>query len=297
VRAAVESVRPSAQAKGVGLELHLPQAPLLSLGDASRLQQCFWNLLSNAIKFTPRGGHVRVHVERVDSRHRVRVDDDGEGIGPEFLPHLFERFRQADASSTRRHGGLGLGLSIVKSLVDLHGGAVGASSAGHGRGASFHVDLPVLAVDPHGLDALRASGAEPGAPASFDHPSLSGLRVLCVDDDPDALRLVQRLLEGCGAEVLLAGGADDALALVRRRRPDLVLSDLGMPGTDGYELMRRVRRLPREEGGLTPAVALSAFARAEDRTRALREGYQAHVAKPVEPTELTAIVASMALRR
>jgi CheY-like chemotaxis protein len=271
-------------------------------GDPNRLQQCFWNLLSNAIKFTPKGGRVQVSLSRVNSHVEVCVADNGQGIAPEFLPHVFERFRQADASTTRKHGGLGLGLSIVKSLVELHGGSVRAGSPGEGAGATFCIDLPVMVVGVPGPEATGAARHEgDGGPAAWaggamDHPSLAGITVLAVDDEPDARVLLRRVLEECGARVLLAASSEEGLELVRRERPDMIISDIGMPGEDGYEFIRRVRRLPPDEGGRTPAAALTAFARAEDRTRALRAGYQTHVAKPVEPTELTAVVASLAAR-
>jgi PAS domain S-box-containing protein len=303
VKAAVASVRHSADAKGIRLQVVLDPLAGPVRGDPGRLQQCFWNLLSNAIKFTPKGGRVQVTLERVNSHLEACVIDNGEGIKPEFLPHLFERFRQADASSTRKHGGLGLGLSIVKQLVELHGGQVRAKSAGEGQGATFCIELPLMVVHappeparehPRG-SSLHAGKAEGGMPT--DHPSLAGLTVLAVDDEPDALQLVKRLLESCGARVIVASSAREGLDLLVTHRPDMILSDIGMPGEDGYDFMRKVRALPGDQGGRTPAAALTAFARAEDRTRALRAGYQTHVAKPVESTELTAVVASLATRR
>jgi CheY-like chemotaxis protein len=266
-------------------------------GDPARLQQCFWNLLSNAIKFTPKGGRVQVSLERVNSHIEVCVADDGEGIKPEFLPHLFERFRQADASTTRKHGGLGLGLSIVKHLVELHGGTVRAKSAGVGQGATFCIELPLMVVQPP-EDLAPRGHPRASAPTTgpIECPSLEGITVLVVDDEPDARDLVRRVLEDCGAKVLTAASAAEGLAALRRQRVDVIISDIGMPEVDGYEFMRQVRDLPLDEGGKTPAAALTAFARAEDRTRALRSGYQTHVAKPVEPAELTAVVASLAGR-
>jgi PAS domain S-box-containing protein len=298
VKAAVASVRHSADAKGIRLQVVLDPLAGPVRGDPSRLQQCFWNLLSNAIKFTPKDGRVQVSLERVNSHLEVCVVDDGQGIRPEFLPHVFERFRQADASTTRRHGGLGLGLSIVKNLIELHGGTVRAKSAGEGQGATFCIELPMMVV--HAPDA-RARRAHPRSSAvssaSVDHPSLEGITVLAVDDEPDARNLIRRVLEECGARVILAASAQEALERLSDDRPDMIVSDIGMPGEDGYEFIRRVRALRPEDGGRTPAAALTAFARSEDRTRALRAGYQTHVAKPVEPTELTAVVASLAIRR
>src|SRR5688500_70299 len=297
VKAAVASVRHSADAKGIRLQAVLDPLAGPVRGDPGRLQQCFWNLLSNAIKFTPKGGRVQVSLERANSHVDVCVVDSGEGIRPEFLPHLFERFRQGDASTTRRHGGLGLGLSIVKNLVELHGGKVRAHSAGAGQGSTFCIELPVMVVHPPRAPAQRAHAGTSGGAAAADHPSLKGMTVLAVDDQSDARELIRRVLEACGARVIVAASAREGLALVPRERPDVIISDIGMPGEDGYQFIREVRRLKSEEGGRTPAAALTAFARAEDRTRALRAGYQTHVAKPVEPTELTAAVASLALRR
>jgi PAS domain S-box-containing protein len=303
VKAAVASVRHSADSKNIRLQVVLDPLAGPVRGDPGRLQQCFWNLLSNAIKFTSKGGRVQVTLERVNSHLEVCVIDNGEGIKPEFLPHLFERFRQADASTTRRHGGLGLGLSIVKNLVELHGGNVRAKSAGEGHGSTFCIELPLMVVQPPAEaprehprgSSFQSAAADAGWPP--DHPSLAGITVLTVDDEPDAAQLVKRLLESCGARVITASSAAEALDLVVRQRPDMILSDIGMPGEDGYEFIRKVRVLPADQGGRTPAAALTAFARAEDRTRALRAGYQTHVAKPVETTELTAVVASLATRR
>ncbi len=296
VKAAVASVRHSAEAKEIRLQVVLDPLAGPVRGDPNRLQQCFWNLLSNAIKFTPKGGKVQVGLERVNSHLEVCVTDTGQGIRPEFLPHVFERFRQADGSTTRKHGGLGLGLSIVKHLVELHGGAVRAKSAGEGQGSTFCVELPLMVVHPPEPEVPREHPRAPAAASAerFDHPSLDGLTVLVVDDEADARTLIKRVLEECGARVLLAASAAEGFEILRRERPSMIVSDIGMPGEDGYDFIRRVRKLPAAEGGRTPAAALTAFARAEDRTRALRAGYQTHVAKPVEPTELSAVVASLA---
>lgn len=298
IRAAVASVRHSADAKGIRLQVVLDPLAGPVHGDGARLQQCFWNLLSNAIKFTPRGGKIQVTLERVNSHLEICVIDNGQGISPEFLPHVFERFRQADASTTRRTGGLGLGLSIVKHLVELHGGSVRAKSPGEGKGATLCIQLPVIVAHQMGDEGRREHPQTPTyALSPMDHPSLAGIKVLAVDDEADARRLVQRILESCGAKVITAASVAEALDAVVREHPDVILSDIGMPGEDGYELMKKVRALSPAEGGKTPAAALTAFARAEDRTRALRAGYQSHVAKPVQPTELTAVVSSLAINR
>ncbi len=296
--AAIASVRHSADAKEI--RLHVVLDPLAGpvRGDPNRLQQCFWNLLANAIKFTPKGGKVQVSLERVNSHVEVCVMDNGQGITPDFLPHVFERFRQADASTTRRHGGLGLGLSIVKQLIELHGGSVRAKSDGEGKGATFYIELPLVVIQSTSLESPRAHPrAVQGTAATTDHPSLDGISVLAVDDEPDARVLLKRVLEECGARVFIAASAQEGLVTLQRELPDMIISDIGMPGEDGYEFIKQVRQLKPEAGGRTPAAALTAFARAEDRTRALRAGYQTHVAKPVEPTELTAVVASLATHR
>jgi len=298
MRAAVASVKHSAEAKDIKLQLIIDPRAGPVRGDSGRLQQCIWNLLSNAIKFTPKGGRVQIVLRRVDSHIEVSVVDDGMGIKSEFLPHVFERFRQADASTTRRYGGLGLGLSIVKHLVELHGGSIRAESRGEGQGASFIIELPLLVVYPHIEDVQRAHPTAIGLSDALelDPPSLEGISVLVVDDEEDARHLLTRVLEECGARVFSAGSAKDGFEIVHRERPRMIVSDIGMPEEDGYEFIRRVRRLPIEEGGATPAAALTAFARAEDRTKALRAGYHTHVAKPVEPMELAAVVASLASR-
>ena len=300
IKAAVESVQHAADAKDIRLQMVLDPLAGPIKGDPNRLQQCFWNLLTNAIKFTPRGGRVQVSLERVNSHLEVCISDNGQGIRPEFLPHLFERFRQADSGTTRQHGGLGLGLSIVKHLVELHGGLVRAKSAGEGHGATFCIELPVMIVR---APADETSSGQPGSastergPAPHEGPSLEGITVLAVDDEPDARGLVQRILEDRGARVVLAASAAEALERVRSDRPDIILSDIGMPGEDGYTFLRKLRALPPDAGGRTPAAALTAFARSEDRMRALRAGYQTHIAKPVDPAELVAVVASLVMRR
>jgi PAS domain S-box-containing protein len=299
VREALETVRPAAEGKGIALELAVSFAPSHILGDPARLQQVFWNLLSNAVKFTPKGGRITARLGQVDSHLEVAIADTGMGIPAEFLPHVFDRFRQADASTTRQFGGLGLGLSIVKQLVELHGGTVVAESAGAGRGTVFTVSLP--------LNATRADlpppverRAAPGRPALADGAvtsgGIEGVRILVVDDEPDARALLKRLLEDRGARVATAGSAAEALAAVAAAPPDLLISDVGMPGEDGYSLIRRIRAFAPEKGGRVPAIALTAYARVEDRVRAIGAGFQQHLSKPVSPAELIAMVASLTPR-
>jgi signal transduction histidine kinase/ActR/RegA family two-component response regulator len=294
VRRAIDTVTPAATAREIELQTSLdPQASRI-VGDASRIEQVFWNLLSNAIKFTPQQGKVRVSLERVGSQVEVRVSDTGQGIEPDLLPFVFDRFRQGDASTQRRHGGIGLGLSLVKHLVEMHGGSVVAQSAGADQGSTFVVSLP-LQIAPSGEGDQPLSSA-PGLSLQSAAPLIADLRVLIVDDEADARSLAARMLEPHGVEVHSAAGAESALELLKRVRPDVIVSDIGMPGTDGYQFMRMVRALPDDEGGRTPAVAATAFARGEDRTKALLSGYQAHLAKPVDANELVAIVATLAGR-
>jgi PAS domain S-box-containing protein len=282
---AIETIEEEAHAKGVEIDQRLDEGASLVSGDTSRLQQIVWNLLSNAIKFTPRGGRVRVSLQFAGSHARIEVVDTGVGIRPDFLPHVFDRFHQADLSITRRFGGLGLGLSIVKHLVELHGGDVQAASAGEGKGATFTVTLPVVGdTAEYERRRDRTDGPEIRVP-------LDAIRLLVVEDEADTLEFLRRLLTTHGATVLTAANAGEALALVRSGNPDLLISDIGLPEVDGYDLIQRVRREP-SPGRDIPAIALTAYARSEDRTRALRAGYQAHIAKPVEPNELLAMIAS-----
>jgi CheY-like chemotaxis protein len=288
VDAALDAVKLSADAKQ--LQLRKVVDPSASaVGDPNRLQQVIWNLLSNAVKFTPKGGSVEVMVRRVGSAVEISVSDTGAGISAEFLPHVFERFRQADASTTRQHGGLGLGLAIVKQLVELHGGSVRAESEGENRGATFVVALPLGAVEGERPSRDRI-------PILRKNMDLKGVRILVVDDDADARELIGWVLADAHAEVATASSADEAVQLVRRHKPHVLVSDIGMPLKDGYELIAEVRALPPEQGGRTPAIALTAFARSEDRTQALLAGFQLHLSKPVEPSELLATVASLAAR-
>jgi PAS domain S-box-containing protein len=297
IEAAVEAVRPAAEAKGVRLQKVIDTGLVSVPGDPMRLQQVVWNLLSNAIKFTPRGGRVQVRLERVNSHVEIAVSDTGAGIAPEFLPHVFDRFRQADGTTTRRQGGLGLGLSIVRHLVELHGGTVRADSPGEGRGSTFTVLLPVAPVYSSHTSEERVHPAARETLPAFECPErLDGLRVLLVDDEPDTREMLKAGLGRCGAELTVAASAAEALTEIRKRPPDVLVSDIGMPEEDGYELIRKVRALPAEQGGNVPAIALTAYARTEDRLQALRAGYQMHVTKPVELTELAAVVASLARR-
>jgi len=298
VEASIKALRPAADAKTIALEVSLdPLAEAAVGGDPNRLQQVFWNLLANAVKFTPKNGRVTVSIARVNSHLEVGVADTGEGIDPAFLPYVFERFRQADASISRRHGGLGLGLSIVKQLVELHGGSIRAASGGAGKGSTFTVSLPTMAQ--HGYPTQpresrdRRSRASP-AEHSINAPTadLEGVRVLVVDDEPDARKLIERLLQDCEATVTTAASASEALEHVLDERPDVLLSDIGMPTEDGYSLIRRIRKLGGDRGRI-PAIALTAYARDEDRAKAIQAGYQMHMAKPIEAPKLIAMVASL----
>jgi signal transduction histidine kinase/ActR/RegA family two-component response regulator len=293
IEAAVDTLRPTAEAKEQRLDCQIGNDPVAVRGDAGRLQQVIWNLVSNAIKFTGKGGTIRIVVRRAATDVEISVVDTGQGISPDFLPYVFERFEQQDASAGRRHGGLGLGLAICRHIVELHGGSVRAESAGEGKGATFLVRLP---VDVQRETPPPAPAMQPGAAfeVNFECPSeLAGLKVLVVDDDPDARELVAYVLQNCGSQPSSAASAEEALELFARERPDVVVSDAAMPGVDGYELIRRIRALPLESGGHTPAAVLTAFGRAEDRRRGLDAGFQIHVTKPVEPAELVAVVAAL----
>ncbi|HVL55576.1 MAG TPA: ATP-binding protein, partial [Burkholderiaceae bacterium] len=292
VDAGIEAVTPAADAKGVVIRKEFSPGVAAVAGDSARLQQVVWNLLSNAVKFTPRGGEVTVRLEPVDAGVRITIADTGEGIRPEFLPYVFDRFRQQDGRTSRRHGGLGLGLAIVRHLVELHGGTVRADSGGEGRGATFEVVLPVGgAAQPPAPPIPRAASA--GAQPVREPPALAGLKVLLVDDEPDTLKLLELVLSRAGAQVAIADSAEAALQRLQQERPDVLVSDIAMPGTDGYELIRRLR----QRGERVAAAALTAYARPQDRERALQSGYSAHIAKPVEPAELLAVIASLSGRR
>jgi signal transduction histidine kinase/DNA-binding response OmpR family regulator len=285
---AVEAVRPSAEAKRVALEAEVDEDLGVVAADADRIQQVVWNLLTNAVKFTPEGGRVRLTAGKAQGRIVIGVQDSGQGIAPEFLPHVFEPFRQEDGSTTRRHGGLGLGLAIVKQLVQAHGGSVRAESDGLGHGATFVVELPARVVP---VFASRPSREPPPrAPSPVD---IREMRVLVVDDEPDSRELVSELFTKQGAIVDVAGSAEEALRRLESFRPDVLVTDIAMPRTDGYEFIRSVRALPAEAGGATPAIALTAYARSEDERRAHDEGFQRHMAKPVDPLLLVSCVADL----
>jgi signal transduction histidine kinase/CheY-like chemotaxis protein len=280
----VASQMPEAQKKRLSLDKSLDAMGSPVRGDPGRLEQIVSNLLSNAIKFTPTGGRVEVLLQRVRSRVELVVRDTGQGIDTDFLPHVFDRFRQAEASLTRKHRGLGLGLSLVKFLVEQHGGEIRAQSDGAGRGATFAVTLPIATV--------RLSADEAASPIEAC-AALAGIKALVIDDEEDARALLVRILEQCDAEVVSVGSATEALEQLPRFHPDVVISDIGMPELDGYQLIRAVRALGAEQGGRTPAIALTAFARPEDRMRALQAGYQMHLTKPVDQSELVVVVANV----
>jgi len=288
IEASIETMLPAAEAKGIALIPHLDTAVGALRGDVARLQQVVCNLLSNAIKFTPMAGRVEIMLGRRGEHAEIVVSDSGQGIKPEFLPHVFDRFRQEDGSISRRHGGLGLGLSIVRHLVELHGGTVAAASEGEGRGAAFTIRVPVRPTVAGALE--QAPGNPPRA------ARLAGLHVLVVDDDPSARELIASILQAFGARVSLAASGPAALTLLFERRPHVLLADLGMPEMDGYALIEQVRALDPHLGGRIPAVAVTAYASPQDRLRALHAGYQNHVAKPVEPEELAAVITSLAGR-
>jgi CheY-like chemotaxis protein len=297
VRAAIESLQPAADAKNISVRQATENDPGKLMGDAARIQQIIWNLLSNAIKFTPRGGSVEISLKAEREHLIFAVSDTGNGIDPEFLPFVFDRFLQADGTTTRTHGGLGLGLAIVRHLVELHGGTVTAQSDGKNQGATFTVTLPLahnsktdsqatkpLVQNVHELDNDESCG------------DLMGLKVLVVDDEIDSLELIKIFLEHCGAHVQTADSADAALKTFDDVVPDVLISDIGMPGSDGYELIEKIRAFSPDRGGKIPAVALTAYARSEDKTRALRSGFQTHLTKPVEMEKLVSTISKVAGR-
>jgi PAS domain S-box-containing protein len=294
VAASIDAVRASASTKGVRLQIVIDPLNAPVSGDPNRLQQVFWNLLNNAVKFTPKQGRVQVLLQRVDSHVEVSIIDTGEGISSDLLPYIFDRFKQADASTTRHHGGLGLGLAIVKQLVELHGGSVRAESAGLGKGATFIVSFPLLALhvrpdERESQNSLSKLRDVPPLPTI----SLKSITVLVVDDEPDARHLLKRLLESAGAAVHLARSAEDGMAQLLAKPVDVLICDIGMPDEDGYSLMRRIRALDDSQKSEVAAVALTAYARLVDRTAAIRAGFQNHLPKPVEPAELLAVVHSL----
>ncbi|HJZ80078.1 MAG TPA: ATP-binding protein [Pyrinomonadaceae bacterium] len=287
--AAISVVRPAADAKSIQLTYTHPKAVRAISGDFARLQQVIWNLLSNAVKFTPEGGRIEVRLNYSDTHAQLTVTDNGKGISKDFLPHVFDRFRQADSSTTRRFGGLGLGLAIVRHLVELHGGTVNADSEGVNLGATFTTSFPLIATRLES-ESLNHSSEH----TSVDLLPLAGLRVLVVDDEMDARQLVSHFITRSGAEVQTCESSREALELLEQWRPDVLLSDIGMPGEDGYSFINKVRALPAERGGRTPAAAFTAYAREEDRDRALAAGYQMHIAKPVSSEDLVSTLAQLA---
>ena len=309
VECAVEAVRPSAEAKNVAVSVTNEGGGEHRInGDPDRLQQVVWNLLSNAVKFTPEGGRVDVILDEIAGQHRLRVADTGQGINAAFLPYVFDRFRQADSTSTRTHGGLGIGLTIVRHIVTMHGGSVGAESAGEGRGSTFTVMLPRATV------AAVAASAEPPAPTECapaknetrgggddgtgpaESRDITGTRVLLIDDEPDAREVVGEILRRAGAQVTASGSVGEAMRALRDAKADVILSDIAMPDQDGYDFLRQLRELPERRGGKIPVVALTAYAREEDRVRALSAGFSAHVAKPVSPDEILTTIARLCPR-
>ncbi len=296
VNAAIDSVQLAADSKGIQLEVTVDTSARRIAGDAGRLQQVVWNLLSNAIKFTPAGGRVAVRLERADTNAQLKVSDTGCGISAEFLPFVFDRFRQADGTSTRRHGGLGLGLAIVRHLVELHGGTVSADSPGAGGGATFTIKLPLAA---HERAPGRRRNAESLRPTEDTRahtrplPALDGVQVLLVDDDPDTLQILTVMLTGYRARVHAVTSTAEAIEVLQWYKPDVLVSDLAMPGEDGYALIAKVRALEAGLGKQIPAVALTAYVRIEDRAHALSAGFNMFVSKPVEPAELITAIANL----
>jgi signal transduction histidine kinase/ActR/RegA family two-component response regulator len=289
-RAAINVVRPAADAKGISIDYWAERGLGAISADSARLQQIVWNLLSNAVKFTPHGGKITVRVEQDGTNARVTVKDTGQGIEPDFLPRAFDRFRQADSSTTRSFGGLGLGLAIVRHLVELHGGTVSAHSDGVNRGATFSATFPLLS------DRAEAVAIAHGSDGAGETHSLDGLRVLLVDDEPEARQIITTVITRTGAEVTACTSAGEALAKLIEWKPDVILSDIAMPEEDGYSFIHKVRALPREKGGDTPAAALTAYARDIDRRQALAAGYQMHIAKPIGASQLVSMIAKLAGR-
>ena len=297
LRDAIATVTPGADAKGIRIEAVIDQGAASLSGDPDRLQQIIWNLLSNAIKFTPRGGKVQVRLARVNSHVEVVVSDTGQGIGPNLLPYVFERFRQGDGTFAREHGGLGLGLSIAKQLAELHGGTVEAASDGVGHGSAFTLKLPLMIVrrPAEGATTLVHPSTDRQVSIMDGAPRLDGVRVLAVDDEPDSLSLLRSVLESVGAEVATASSGRAALVALPQVRPDVLLADIGMPEMDGLQLIRAVRHLD-EPWRSIPAAALTAYARSQDRVTSLASGFHMHLAKPIDPLELIVAVASLVAR-
>jgi CheY-like chemotaxis protein/nitrogen-specific signal transduction histidine kinase len=295
IMAAADAVKPATEAKEIRLQMLLDSQAGPISGDSDRLQQVVWNLLSNAVKFTPKGGRVQIRLERINSHIEIVVSDTGIGIDEEFLPHVFDRFRQLDGSKTRRHGGLGLGLAIVRQLVELHGGTVQAENSSDGQGSIFTVKLPLLPFRKESFSDTSPASApstENGA-LPLSSTELSGLRILLVDDEADSRDLLSLVLSSCDAETAAASSAAEALTLLQQQRFDILVSDIGMPEEDGFALIKKIRELPVKQGGDILAIALTAYARNEDRIQALISGFQMHISKPVEPQELILAVANL----
>jgi PAS domain S-box-containing protein len=292
IEAAINVVRPTAEAKGISIETGVDSQPTMVPGDSNRLQQVVWNLLSNAIKFTPSGGVVRIRVNHSDTYAQIKVSDNGQGISAGFLPFVFDRFRQADSTTTRRHGGLGLGLAIVRHLVEIHGGSVLAESPGPEQGATFTVRLPI--VNSRGNYGANKAQRDFESMSADCIPALSGLNVLVVDDDTDTLEMIAAALGRARARVTTAESVDEAMVRIRESAPDVIVSDIAMPGADGYDLIERVRALEVSHARIIPAIAITAYAREEDRQRALSSGFQDYLPKPIEPSELITILAKLA---
>jgi PAS domain S-box-containing protein len=293
INAAIEVIRPSADAKSIRIRTQLDPSVGPVTGDPDRLQQVFWNLLSNAVKFTPAGGRIQIRLQRANSHAEFTVSDTGKGIDRKLLPYVFERFRQGDSSTTREYGGLGLGLAIVRHLVELHGGVVHAHSEGEGKGAEFVVELPFSLASRRAASIERAAAPSAGEVLGGTMPVLDGLRILFVDDERDAREVVTAIFRETGAEIATASNVEQALQLLESFKPNILISDIGMPAEDGYGLIRRVRGLPADRGGTIPAIALTAFARTQERLKVLSAGYQMHVPKPLQPLELAIVVASL----
>jgi PAS domain S-box-containing protein len=293
---AIATVQPAAEGKGIKLQTVIdPNVGPVS-GDPDRLQQVVWNLVSNAVKFTPKGGRIQVRLERVNSQVEISVSDTGIGITDEFLPYVFDRFRQAEGGTTRRTGGLGLGLAIVRHIVEMHGGSVNAASAGEGKGATFRIRLPVMIVHPDPGESTRQHPRTEHLKPLTDLADLTGIRVVAIDDDQDALTLLRVVLEAAGAEVTTVSSAVEAPRTVEEKKPHVVVLDIGMPEMDGFDVIARIRASNDPLVRNVPAAALTAFARSEDRTKALRSGFEMHLAKPIDPGELVASVATLARR-
>jgi CheY-like chemotaxis protein len=298
LREACTTIMPAADAKGVRVDVVVDPLTTLISGDPDRMQQIVWNLLSNAIKFTPRGGKVQLRLSRVNSHIEITVSDTGIGIAPDFIPFVFDRFRQGDSTFSREHGGLGLGLAIAKQLTELHGGSVHVASAGIGEGATFTVQLPLMIVQSSATDSDRREQphADRQIPSLENPPRLDGIHVLAVDDEPDSLTLLRTVLEAAGATVTVSHSAAAALDAMTQQPPDVLLADIGMPGIDGLRLIRAIRQLGEPIRHI-PAAALTAYARSQDRISSLASGFQMHLVKPIDPLELVVAVSALVPRR